>query len=780
MGSERFGMLSSPSLTLSDMSTDTPRNPVEAGASPWFLPPVSPGNHRRTKSRAGHIGHRQNSLTESKVLLVTEAKRSHSVINPDLFQYHNHFEFLRLIGKTATSEVFCVRHRASGELFAVKRSRRRFRSKMQRERCLREVRAVAALPAHANIVSQYRAWQEGGHFHIQMDLCQGGTLLEALGQSHRMDDAALWRVAADVAAGLAFLHESGILHLDIKPENIYRDLGGAWRIGDFGLAVANESRDWEEGDGDYVAPELLNGAEPGPPADMFSLGASLYECATGRKLPRSRGATAGPDPALAARPPAFLGLLGALLAGAPTSRPSAAQVLSFVRRQAGEAADGGAVEGSATRASASVPAVPMGEIAGMPTSPPSPAFAMCDLSSRAAAAAAGCMAVRSLSPPPPDFSFAGAGGAGAAIHTQRTPGAPRRGAAAERWQPALSPLLSEGRLTPGSGAATPSPGAAGGPVPHCTPVLTRASRRPALAPLQLPRGGAGGADSPRCAPAGPAAPPSAGAGSARHPDSSSGSFVLRRRELPSPDSCDACSDASFSCDTGTTLGGSGWGGHGAASELDFVDIAASSPQASTARPRASGAEDQDALSDRGSPWRGGPVEDGSSSMPVSPFECIGVQDGMYSPPVHPSRRQSGQGWPGEAYTCEARPAFFPAVPTPPPSSLAWDLYASPEFLMQLAPGSAAGSAPTHPRDKEVGQRTFSLRRFPTLDTIGALHLPEKPTDASESLAGAREAGQDPRPQLASRRPLLHSLSCEVSPAAHQHTKQFASLPGTPA
>ncbi|RMZ56675.1 hypothetical protein APUTEX25_002764 [Auxenochlorella protothecoides] len=511
MGSERFGMLSSPSLTLSDMSTDTPRNPVEAGASPWFLPPVSPGNHRRTKSRAGHIGHRQNSLTESKVLLVTEAKRSHSVINPDLFQYHNHFEFLRLIGKTATSEVFCVRHRASGELFAVKRSRRRFRSKMQRERCLREVRAVAALPAHANIVSQYRAWQEGGHFHIQMDLCQGGTLLEALGQSHRMDDAALWRVAADVAAGLAFLHESGILHLDIKPENIYRDLGGAWRIGDFGLAVANESRDWEEGDGDFVAPELLNGAEPGPPADMFSLGASLYDC-----------------------------------------------------------------------------------------------------------------------------------------------------------------------------------------------------------------------------------------------------------------------------DTGTTLGGGGWGGHGAASELDFVDIAASSPQASTARPRASGAEDRDALSDRGSPWRGGPVEDGSSSMPVSPFECIEVQDGMYSPPVHPSRRQSGQGWPGEAYTCEARPAFFPAVPTPPPSSLAWDLYASPEFLMQLAPGSAAGSAPTHPRDKEVGQRTFSLRRFPTLDTIGALHLPEKPTDASESLASTREAGQDPRLQLASRRPLLHSLSCEVSPAAHQHTKQFASLPGTPA
>ena len=118
--------------------------------------------------------------THMQVLLVTEARRSHSVINPDLFQYHNHFEFLRLIGKTANSEVFCVRHRTTNELFAVKRLRRRFRSKLQRERCLREVRAVAALPFHPNIVSQYRAWQEGGHFHIQMDLCQGGTLLELL------------------------------------------------------------------------------------------------------------------------------------------------------------------------------------------------------------------------------------------------------------------------------------------------------------------------------------------------------------------------------------------------------------------------------------------------------------------------------------------------------------------------------------------------------------------------------------------------------------------------
>ena len=61
-------------------------------------------------------------------------------------------------------------------------------------------------------------------------------------QERCLDEAALWQVVWDVSRGLAFLHESSILHLDIKPENIYRDLAGAWRIGDFGLAVANESR----------------------------------------------------------------------------------------------------------------------------------------------------------------------------------------------------------------------------------------------------------------------------------------------------------------------------------------------------------------------------------------------------------------------------------------------------------------------------------------------------------------------------------------------------------
>ncbi len=85
-----------------------------------------------------------------------------------------------------------------------------------------------------------------------------------------------------MAQGLAFLHERNVLHLDIKPDNLYFGEKDMLRIGDFGLAYkAGEWDDWEEGDGNYLAPELLSSARPTTAADIYSLGATLYECATG-------------------------------------------------------------------------------------------------------------------------------------------------------------------------------------------------------------------------------------------------------------------------------------------------------------------------------------------------------------------------------------------------------------------------------------------------------------------------------------------------------------------
>ena len=299
---------------------------------------------------------RTDSLAENKVLVTTGLRRSESIVQPDLFHYHEHFSFLSTIGETKSSEVFKVAHRQSGEVFAVKRSRKRFRSKLQRERCLREIQMVASLPEMENIVAQYRAWQEGGHFYIQMDYCDGGSLQQHLDDAKRrrvdgrgsnttksesIEPAVMWGVVKDVSAGLQFLHSNNVLHLDIKPENLYtkREVGQqgrvVWKIGDFGLAIGKEATDWEEGDGDYVAPELLRAAteQPHPAADIFSLGATLYQCATGRKLPRCVGSpNADISGVLEAGDVVDADvrvLLRAMTLPDPKMRPSASQVLEY-------------------------------------------------------------------------------------------------------------------------------------------------------------------------------------------------------------------------------------------------------------------------------------------------------------------------------------------------------------------------------------------------------------------------------------------------------------------
>ena len=133
----------------------------------------------------------------------------------------------------------------------------------QRAEYKREVEAAAMLPEHPSIVRYYRSWQKEQLFYIQMEHCACGSLagvLARLPQRTLLDETDVWRLArASRERSIAHMHDHGVLHLDIKPDNIYIDIDGAYKIGDLGLAYARgRGWDWEEGDGGYVAPELLN------------------------------------------------------------------------------------------------------------------------------------------------------------------------------------------------------------------------------------------------------------------------------------------------------------------------------------------------------------------------------------------------------------------------------------------------------------------------------------------------------------------------------------------
>ena len=129
------------------------------------------------------------------------------------------------------------------------------------------------------------------------------------------------------------------MHLDIKPENVYIDGAGTYHIGDFGLAVVDEKWDWEEGDGRYLAPELLqDDCTPTTAADIYSLGVMLVECATGKLLPRNR-ATFSPRMVVADlrsvdAPEDYASMLRDMLAQNPLARPTATKIRRLCERLA--------------------------------------------------------------------------------------------------------------------------------------------------------------------------------------------------------------------------------------------------------------------------------------------------------------------------------------------------------------------------------------------------------------------------------------------------------------
>jgi len=86
------------------------------------------------------------------------------------------FDFEGLLGAGAFGEVFKGRCRVSGQVYAIKKTRKQFRSEHDRDRALAEVRTVVEIGAHENIVRYFGAWQSGGHLYVQMEYCSRGSL----------------------------------------------------------------------------------------------------------------------------------------------------------------------------------------------------------------------------------------------------------------------------------------------------------------------------------------------------------------------------------------------------------------------------------------------------------------------------------------------------------------------------------------------------------------------------------------------------------------------------
>ena len=200
-----------------------------------------------------------------------------------------HYRILSLLGRGGMADVYRAEDERLGREVALKAVPPEFARDPERiERFEREVRAAARL-AHPNIVQVYEFGQGAGQHFYTMALMPGGDLKARI-RAHPdgMPEAEAKAVAAAVARALDYAHRQGLVHRDVKPENILFWEDGTPQLTDFGIARAMTegtrmtATGMSIGSPHYMSPEQAQGLEVDGRSDLYSLGVVLYEMFTGR------------------------------------------------------------------------------------------------------------------------------------------------------------------------------------------------------------------------------------------------------------------------------------------------------------------------------------------------------------------------------------------------------------------------------------------------------------------------------------------------------------------
>ena len=155
------------------------------------------------------------------------------------------------------------------------------------QRFKREAQAAGRLN-HPNIMTVYDVEEDGGRLFMAMEYLDGGTLRAEIDGKGKLEPPRAVEIARAVLAGLAHAHGQGVVHRDIKPDNVQILTSGAIKITDFGIArltfQPNLTMDGQVfGTPSYMSPEQVVGKEIDPRSDLFSVGVMLYEMLTGAK-----------------------------------------------------------------------------------------------------------------------------------------------------------------------------------------------------------------------------------------------------------------------------------------------------------------------------------------------------------------------------------------------------------------------------------------------------------------------------------------------------------------
>jgi serine/threonine protein kinase len=209
----------------------------------------------------------------------------------------------------------------------------------------REARAAARLD-HPNVVTVYDVGQDGDRHYIVMEYVDGQDLKTLIRQKGRLDVHEALHLAIQVCAGVGHAHQAGIIHCDIKPQNVLVTRDGRAKVTDFGIARALSGSGITEsetvwGSPLYFSPEQAAGDPPSPASDVYSIGVMMYEMLAGSPPFQAEKPTAlalmhmrEDPPPLAVRnhqvPPQLEWIVRKVLAKDPSARYRTAEQLAHV------------------------------------------------------------------------------------------------------------------------------------------------------------------------------------------------------------------------------------------------------------------------------------------------------------------------------------------------------------------------------------------------------------------------------------------------------------------